>query len=498
MITCHSTLIPFTKANEKYGRQDFSLFSSTLNSPKTRAENLIRQLNLFPEHEINISPGHPTNLSESRIVEKRFRLDCLGNSGATVEELGHHAGYYRLPHSKDGRMFYFFFKSRSSKNDPVVIWLTGGPGCSSELALFYENGPFKIANNMSLIWNDYGWDKVSNIIFVDQPIGTGFSYSFDASDIRYNEEGVSNDLYDFMQAFFKEHHEYAKNDFFITGESYAGHYIPAFASRVQKGNKDKEGLYINLKGVAMGNGLTNPEIQFNAYSQYALDMKLINQSDYEKLIPLVSNCLQGIKLCGPEGGSPCKTAYDVCQGLIDNILQIAGNINYYDIRLNCSVDKCYDFSNMVRFLNMEPVRKALGVGNIQFVSCSSKVFRALITDWMRNLEVGIPSLLEDGIRVFVYAGEYDLLCNWLGNWRWVHAVEWSGQKDFEAAPVVSFTVDYVMAGLYKSHGPLSFLKVHDAGHLVPMDQPKVALVMIQKWMHGNLPLTGMGNKPNPH
>ena len=57
-------------------------------------------------------------------------------------------------------MFYLFFESRKSKSDPVVIWLTGGPGCSSELALFYENGPFKIANNLSLIWNDYGWDKV--------------------------------------------------------------------------------------------------------------------------------------------------------------------------------------------------------------------------------------------------------------------------------------------------------------------------------------------------
>lgn len=61
-------------------------------------------------------------------------------------------------------MFYFFFESRSNKNDPVVIWLTGGPGCSSELALFYENGPFKISKNMSLVWNDFGWDKV---IFLD-------------------------------------------------------------------------------------------------------------------------------------------------------------------------------------------------------------------------------------------------------------------------------------------------------------------------------------------
>lgn len=58
-------------------------------------------------------------------------------------------------------MFYFFFESRGNKtDDPVVLWMTGGPGCASELALFYENGPFKITEDLSLVWNDYGWDKV--------------------------------------------------------------------------------------------------------------------------------------------------------------------------------------------------------------------------------------------------------------------------------------------------------------------------------------------------
>lgn len=69
--------------------------------------------------------------------------------------------------TKLGRMFYFFFESRNNNKDPVVIWLTGGPGCSSELALFYENGPFKIADNMSLLWNEYGWDQVSFFVFFE-------------------------------------------------------------------------------------------------------------------------------------------------------------------------------------------------------------------------------------------------------------------------------------------------------------------------------------------
>lgn len=75
---------------------------------------------------------------------------------------------------------------------------------------------------------------------------------------------------------------------------------------------------------------------------------------------------------------------------------------------------CYDFSNMEKFLDQKSVRTALGVGDIDFVSCSTTVYQAMLVDWMRNLEVGIPTLLEDGVKMLIYAGEYDLICNWLG------------------------------------------------------------------------------------
>ncbi|XP_022765464.1 serine carboxypeptidase 3-like isoform X2 [Durio zibethinus] len=384
------------------------------------------------------------------------------------------------------RMFYFFFESRNSKKDPVVIWLTGGPGCSSELALFYENGPFTISDNMSLVWNEFGWDKASNLLYVDQPIGTGFSYSSDRRDIRHNEEEVSNDLYDFLQAFFAEHPEFSENGFYITGESYAGHYIPAFAARVYRGNKAKDGIHINLKGFAIGNGLTDPAIQYKAYTDYALDMGVIKKTDYDRINKLVPVCEMGIKLCGTDGTISCMASYFVCNTIFNGIMALAGDTNYYDIRKKCEGSLCYDFSNMETFLNKKSVRDALGVGNIDFVSCSPTVYQAMMVDWMRNLEVGIPALLEDGIKLLVYAGEYDLICNWLGNSRWVHAMQWSGQKEFVASPEVPFVVNGSEAGVLKTHGPLGFLKVHDAGHMVPMDQPKAALEMLKRWTKGSL------------
>nr|GME08168.1 serine carboxypeptidase-like [Ipomoea batatas] len=307
-------------------------------------------------------------------------------------------------------MFYFFFESRSNKSDPVVIWLTGGPGCSGSLALFYENGPFYIADNHSLIWNDYGWDK----------------------------------------EFFKAHPKYAKNEFFVTGESYAGHYIPALGTRINQGNKKKEGIYINLKGLAIGNGLTNPEIQYPAYPDYALDNNLISKSYHDELIQLIPDCQKAIRKCNSNGGSAC------------------GDV-YYDIRKKClGGSLCYDLSNAETFLNTQSVKDALGVGDIDWVSCSSTVSLAMAYDWFKNLAVGIPSLLEDG------------------NLRWVRALQWSGHKGFRAAPNVKFLVDGKEKGIQKRHGPLTFLKVHNAGHLVPMDQPKASLEMIRRWMKGQL------------
>jgi hypothetical protein len=73
---------------------------------------------------------------------------------------------------------------------------------------------------------------------------------------------------------------------------------------------------------------------------------------------------------------------------------------------------------METFLNQKTVRDALGVGDIEFVSCSSVVYDAMTRDWMRNLAVGVPALLEDGIKVLIYAGEEDLICNWLGKSTW--------------------------------------------------------------------------------
>ncbi|KAE8712726.1 Vacuolar protein sorting-associated protein 24-like protein 1 [Hibiscus syriacus] len=331
----------------------------------------------------------------SKIAERQFRFPLLG-APAPFDKFAHHAGYYNLPHSKSARVLnrgrghifgYFGF---------TVIAAVAG-------AIAVVAGAITAVESNS----DSGADEiaVSNILFIDQPIGTGFSYTSDDTDIRHDENGVSNDLYDFLQAFFKEH--------------------------PQREIKAKEGIHINLKGFAIGNGLTNPGIQYQAYPDYALNSSLISQSDYVNIKKSVPSCMEAIKSCDH------------------------GGLLYYDIRKQCDGGLCYYFSGVDTFLNLKSVREALWVGDIDFMSCSSVVYEAMNMDWIRNFEVGIPSLLEDGIK-------------------WVHAMTWSGQKYFGASPTVPFILDGVEAGKLKRHGPLTFLKVHEAGHMVPMDQPKAS------------------------
>ncbi|XP_026434320.1 serine carboxypeptidase 3-like [Papaver somniferum] len=138
------------------------------------------------------------------------------------------------------------------------------------------------------------------------------------------------------------------------------------------------------------------------------------ESDYEKINQRLPEFERTIQACAVEGEVECLRAYSTCNSIFNSILNIAGDINYYDIRKQCEGSLCYDFSNLEKFLNLKSVRQALGVGNIEFISCSPTVYSEMQADWMKNLEVGIPSLLNDGIQLLAYAGEYDLICNWLG------------------------------------------------------------------------------------
>ncbi|KAG0611141.1 hypothetical protein M758_7G119100 [Ceratodon purpureus] len=154
----------------------------------------------------------------------------------------HHAGYVSVNDTNGRELFYYFVESEGNPaTDPVVLWLNGGPGCSSFDGFIYEHGPFKFepaadSNSLpKLTLNPYSWSKAANVLYVDSPAGVGFSYSKTRGDYITGDLQTALDTHAFLLKWFEDYPEFQKNPFFITGESYAGIYVPTLSRNVAHG-----------------------------------------------------------------------------------------------------------------------------------------------------------------------------------------------------------------------------------------------------------------------
>ncbi|KAL1500122.1 hypothetical protein AB1Y20_012795 [Prymnesium parvum] len=410
---------------------------------------------------------------------------------AICDGVTQYSGYFKLA-TGDKHYFYWFFASRSSPaTDPVVMWMTGGPGCSSEVALFGENGPCSVsADGSSTIPNAYSWNSKANLLYIDQPAGTGFSYG---SGLDHNEAAVAADMYDFVQQFFKAHAALAALDFFVVGESYAGHYVPAVTHEIWRNNRalPEGAIPIRLKGTSVGNGLTDPLIQYRYYKDMAVSTNhhaaAVGKLTHAAMEVATPACIAAIKACQAVAAS-CIVATEVCNAGLLIPYTLTGK-NPYDMREKCEKPPlCYDFSNVGTYLNRPEVRAALGVGTHRWRDCNREValMFELSGDWMQSYQQQLPDQLNDGIRVLIYAGDQDYICNWLGNQAWTQSLPWPHRGDFNSTTPKVWEVDGKAAGTLQSSHGFSFLRVYDAGHMVPRDQPANALAMLNAFISGSL------------
>lgn len=434
----------------------------------------------------------PAILSAKRILKDS---PVEGICDTSVKSL---SGYFQVDEKLDKNYFFWFFESRSQPStDPLVIWLTGGPGCSSQLALLSENGPCSVTEDgLNTKNNPYSWTSNANVLWVDQPAGVGFSYGVKND---HNQTMVAEDMYHFVQEFLIAHPEYSTNDFFIFGESYGGHYVPAISNRIYNGNLNNEGLHVNLKGVAVGNGLTDPLTQYQYYPAMAMNntygVKAVTEEQYQKMVDHMPLCLNLIKAC-QANTEKCEQAYTYCN-LMETTPYYNSGLNPYDIRIPCGdSDLCYDFSNIETFLNLESTRQALHVSDKvkSWESCNTAVDMMFVNDWMIRYQDKLIPLLEDNIRVLIYAGDTDFICNWMGNDAWTKELKWSGKNSFNKENDVEWYFnDYVTnevvngglvrtANAQKGEGKLTFLRVYGGGHMVPTDVPNSALALLNTFL----------------
>ena len=346
----------------------------------------------------------------------------------------------------------------------IVVWLNGGPGCSSMVGMMLENGPFTIefgdnetssAEKYNLKYNPYSWNNISHVLYVEQPIRTGYSIASKGSSIIRTEKQVASDFRGFLLSFQTVFSEYRNANLFITGESYAGAYIPSIADyliRVQDDNNSSlPVLTLNLAGIAIGNGVIDSFFQEPSYAEYAYTHGLIPLGAKRKIDADWIQCVENIE----RSGQPLtRGSFSKC-GLMSKVLEAAGRPNEYNTATFIQYDHLYKKGSPFDTFFQDPeVQTALHVRgynlpgidmvpeDVQWTGtddnffyspphgwqvCNNAINDEMTADHPTSMVPTLQHIALHGVRVLLYSGEFDLNCNTLGTLHTLEANHWRGQ-----------------------------------------------------------------------
>ncbi|SCU85378.1 LANO_0C04104g1_1 [Lachancea nothofagi CBS 11611] len=443
-----------------------------------------------------------TALSETKFSTFRSDLDDsyslrikeVAPAKLGIDSVKQYSGYLDYEDSK--HFFYWTFESRNDpENDPVILWLNGGPGCSSLTGLFFELGPSSINSDIKPVYNPYSWNSNATLIFLDQPLGVGFSYG---DDRIASTNAAGKDVYIFLEMFFERFPHLRSNDFHIAGESYAGHYIPEIAHQIAVVHEHDKTF--NLTSVMIGNGITDPLIQYDYYEPMACGKgghkAVISEEECAKMRNSMPRCTTLNDACYSSASAfACIAAATYCENMAMNAFSKTG-LNVYDMRHPCETEEgglCYKgLSYVEEYLNDPSVQAAVGSDVSHFTGCNNDVFLAFLLtgDGNRPFQQYVAELANRDIPVLIYAGDKDYICNWLGNLAWVEELEWKHQIEFTRLPLKPWNSKEAgeAIGEVKNFGSFTFLRVYDAGHMVPYNQPENSLEMVNRWLSGEYSL----------
>lgn len=379
--------------------------------------------------------------------------------------------------------FWFFEARNSPTTAPLATWFNGGPGCSSMIGLFQENGPCHFVNGASTpSLNPNSWNNFANMLYIDQPIGVGFSYGDDEVTSTVTAAPY---VWTLIQMFYQQFPQYTNRDFGVFTESYGGHYGPEFAYYIEQQNAaikagSVSGTAINLVALGVNNGWFDHALQEKAYIDYSYNnsyRKIISQSQYNSYLSKYnSDCLPAIKQCTATTGqnSACSNAETKCSNDIENPLINAADFDVYDIR-EPSNDPAAPSEAYVTYLQSKSVMTAIGAQST-YQECPDAAYNKFQPsgDIARSLLPALSSVVQSGIQVLLWAGDADWICNYMGGFAVANAVTYSQSSTFKAAALKSYTVAGKAGGLFKTAGNLSWLQVFGAGHEVPFYQPALA------------------------
>lgn len=418
---------------------------------------------------------------------------------------------------------YFFWKftdanknANSTSYKRTTFWLNGGPGCSSMDGALLESGPFRIDESHKVVMNNGSWHKASDIIYVDQPAGTGFSYT--------DQGKYVHELYDmafyfikFMEKYYEIFPDELGNDIYLAGESYAGQYIPYIAKAMLERNsnlKENQKEY-KLKGLLIGNGWVSPNEQSLAYMPFFLNRGLIKKENpmFLKLLAQQERCQRIVDKVDSHFDdkkvNPVEVDSSECEGILTQLLTATQDslaahdqqcINMYDYTLRDSYPSCgmnwpKELKFVKPFLNNDDNKHDLNLKRLKtWNECSGRVSRNFYArDSFPSVHL-LPDLLKQ-IPIVLFNGADDIICNTEGVLLYISKLEWDGIKGFENVDAKSdWLHDKKNVGYVLQERNLTFINIYNSSHMVPYDLPDVSRALLDI-ISGNFDEKTIDNKP---
>jgi len=402
-------------------------------------------------------------------------------------------------------LHYWFAESQNDPStDPVILWLNGGPGCSSMDGNMNELGPFSISkeDEFSLIENPYSWNLNASVIFLESPVCVGYSYSDDGSCYS-DDDTTSMANYMAMQDFFSNKFpEQNGNDFYMVGESYGGIYVPTLAQRIQEGQSTYP---LNLKGWATGNGIIDFRQNDNSLMFFAYHHGLFDDNLWDKM---VEHCCDGVA-----SKDTCNFYDPTGINCIANVLEAqmavyGGGLNPYSLygdclhapekkhsdapsrmeqemkylfqhnRGNVGAVQCFDDHVMENWFSRSDVREALHIPEhlpAEWTVCSNIPYTEIYDNMTAQFDY-----LKTQVKGLVYNGDWDMVCNFLGNEWFIENLGFTELEKYR-----EWYHNGQVAGFVKRWENLDFVTVKGAGHMVPEDRPGQSLKMIYSFINGD-------------
>ncbi|PON74314.1 Serine carboxypeptidase-like [Parasponia andersonii] len=445
--------------------------------------------NLFAVHHGNVdeSIDHDDVVYEAAALKEKDKIGKL--PGQPKVNFDHYGGYVTVNKTAGRALYYYFAEAHYNKDSlPLLLWLNGGPGCSSlAYGAMQELGPFRVySDGKTLYANRFSWNYAANVLFLEAPAGVGFSYSNRSSDYaKSGDRNTAADNYLFLVNWLERFPEYKGREFYISGESYAGHYVPQLAHTILYHNKRANKSIINLKGILIGNAVINDETDERGMYDYMATHALISDhsaSVIQSQCDFSPNATKPSPECSKALNETDRDTYYIDIYNIYAPLCTSSNLTAKPkVASLTKFDPCSDYY-VHAYLNREDVQAALHA-NVTKLSYDWEPCSDVIKVWQDSPTTVLPLLREfmaHGLRVWIFSGDTDgrvpVTSTQYSIKKLNLSVKTSWHPWYFGGEVGGFTEVY--------KGDLTFATVRGAGHQVPSYQPARALSLIKHFLDG--------------